>query len=137
MLPIGKAKMEDESRKEQIEEKGQPTDNEIRKLSIEETHITIRRIFTGGWIVASLWIIKDAVVEITSRPDWRLALDLFLIAVGSGTIQVPLLWRIWAYVRRWTKTHVAREAQLERNLDPSRSSSRMLEDGTDPSERRP
>lgn len=107
---------------------------QVEIIRIRETQTTRRILIITVGIVASIGIIAWAAVRIMERPAW-LVFALAVLAALSGPTGLLVLGV--RYVKRWTRRHVTRQAQLERQVDPGRTSSNLNPDGTDPSETQP
>lgn len=111
-----------------------PTDNQVKTLAIEQRHRTIRTFVIGGWITASIWIITNGVVKLMDKPPWVAGLTVLVGALGAGAIQTPLFIRVRRFIKAWTRRNLDRVSRLESSRNPSRSTSGMNEDGTEPHE---
>lgn len=105
---------------------------DIRRTQIVERHKTIRLVAICALIAVCVWKISDAAVELLAKPPWVSVVAAIIAALGSGLIQVPILWRIRVRVRRFTSEVVSRNRTLEQLENPERSSSDLMPDGTDP-----
>lgn len=79
-----------------------------------------------GWC---FWAITDAAVKLMDRPPWLVAL---LSILSCSLPFAVLLRRLLRRIRRYTKFVATRLARLEEEHDPDRTSSGLMEDGTDP-----
>ncbi len=86
---------------------------------------------TAG-VVASIWIIKNGIVELANESPWVQALKLICsVLIAQGPFAV-VFYRYRRAIRKYTQEVTSRLAALERKEDPERTSSSLLEDGTDP-----
>jgi len=93
---------------------------------------TIRVGFIVAGVFGSIWIIKDGVVELVKDSPWVQALKL-VAALVLGPVPLSLvMYKYRQYILRFTLTNITRTSQLEKEIDPERTSSSLLEDGTDP-----
>jgi hypothetical protein len=111
-----------------------PDPEQVDILRIRETQKTLRYLILTFGIVTSLGLIAWAAVRMTEKPPW-LVLALAILAASSGPTAL-LLYTV-RYVRRWTRDHMGRTAELERIIDPARTTSSLNPDGTDPPESLP
>lgn len=100
---------------------------EVKKFSTK--HGTIRTgIITVG-VVVCVWIITDAVVNLLDKPPWLVA---FLAIVSS--IIAPLVhnYILRSRIKRYTEESSAKYAELQKKIDPDRSTSGLERDGSTP-----
>jgi hypothetical protein len=62
------------------------------------------------------------------KPPWLTAVLVLFGTSGPVTILFRSIMKFW---RRWTKQNLAPRSEDEAQLDPGRTSSGLLEDGTD------
>jgi len=113
-------------------EQKSPTGNELRYLSIEETHRTIRTCAICLTVGVSVWKIVDGVVKLLDKPPWVTVLTSLIAVLSVACVQTPLLYHVSRSVRKFTRRAVSRNSELEALLDPNRTSSGLTSEGEDP-----
>jgi hypothetical protein len=103
-------------------------------LAVEQWHQTIRLAMILVFVGVVVWKISDAVVIIMQKPPWLVALSTVISVLFMTGVQSTVFWRVVVYIRKWTKTHIARESRLEQLLDRNRTSSGLTSEGGDPEE---
>ena len=110
---------------------------DVRITRTVELHKTIRLIAVCTLIGVCVWKISDSIVRLKDeKPSVKITLAI-LAAVTAWGSQTPLLWRVVVRVRRFTRETIGRLTRIEQTVDPQRTSSDLLPDGTDPPERHP
>jgi len=87
-------------------------------------------------VVGAIYIIVDGVVKVvavSADEPWLAVLKILLAAATPAGITVGWLWNKYTrFVNRNTAEIATRNAELESQMDPDRSSSALLRDGSDP-----
>lgn len=109
----------------------------LKLVRISEWHRTFR--FCAGCIAVVLiaGIIAYAAIEISKETIWATVAKVIgasVVTIVAG--QFGLFRLVWRRFKRYTKHNQDRVAQFERERDAARSTSGMLQDGTNPPEDR-
>ena len=112
------------------------SDNDVAIVRITETAKVIR--WASGCLFAAfcIWQARVGFSDyLKTRPNTSVAERVISVIVTAVvTLAVPggLTYYLWKRVKAFTKFAMARLARLEAERDPSRGSSGLLEDGSDP-----
>ena|SRR6266446_8319535 len=108
------------------------TAEDIELARIASRERSIKFISGCGLTAFIVWQIVRAYVELKDEPPKPPWLVAFLAIFGPGGLVTLFMGCVIWYVRRFTKRLAPRNAELERRIDPTRQSSGLRENGTDP-----
>jgi hypothetical protein len=109
----------------------QKSNYQVQLTLIIEVCRLLRWMTCGGVVCVCVYIIAKSVVSISTQPEppWVTVTLAIVAALGvGGSPALALL----AWVRRFISTQLTAKSELERSVDPDRSSSNLREDGTLP-----
>jgi hypothetical protein len=97
----------------------------VRVMEIQKT---IRYVVVCSLIAFLGWVIAHTIVKILDQPPW-LTMTLVLITALAGPSGVIIV--LIRHQRQYTLRNQGRVIDLEKKIDPKRSSSNVLEDGSE------
>lgn len=89
--------------------------------------VAIGLVITGSIYLTGYWAYE--IIELMQSPPW---VTIALAAIGAFVAPSALFFRMRQKFRLYVREDMQRTIQLERNLDPNRTSSGLTKDGRTP-----
>ncbi len=113
-----------------------PTKNDVAIVKMTETTTRIRWVVSCLLLAYFAWLVKDAYVEYlkaqTKTEAWERVTLAFLTAFVTLPLPSVLIVIYRKRIGQFTRDTIGRLTGFERERDPQRSTSGLMEDGSDP-----